>query len=83
MDFTSTSIMRWLGDNLEKGKRNYQNEERRAKKAFVKKYPFARLDQFEFWPDIDEDGDIDGPTITMFVSDGETKLYNLGGTYWR
>ena len=49
----------------------------------MKKYPFARIDQFKFWVDIDRHGELRNATKTMFVGDGDTKLYNLGGTYWK
>ena len=83
MDFNSPSAKRWLGSNFEKGKRNYESEEKRAKTDILKKYPFARIEQFEFWVNINSKGDLSDPTTTMFVSDGATKLYNIGGTYWK
>ena len=80
MQFSSASVIRWLGPNLEKGKKNYQDEEKRAKKAFVKKYSYARIQEFEFWPTINSDGDLIQPAEVRYVADGNTLLPNLTGT---
>ena len=80
MNFSNASVIRWLGPNLEKGKKNYQDEERRAKKAFVKKYPYAKIEEFEFWPTIDSDGDLTQPAEVRYVADGNTLLPNITGT---
>ena len=76
MDFDSPPVKRWLGNNLEKGKRVYEEEERRAQKSFVKKYPFTKAEQFEFWVSIDDQGDINSPTQIVYVGEtpGDTKL---------
>ena len=80
MNFSNASVIRWLGPNLEKGKKNYQDEEKRAKKAFVKKYPYARKQEFEFWPTIDSNGDLIQPAEVRYVADGNMLLPNLTGT---
>ena len=80
MNFSNASVIRWLGHNLEKGRKNYQDEEKRAKRAFKKKYPYARIQEFEFWPTIDCDGDLTQPAEVRYVADGNTLLPNLAGT---
>ena len=80
MQFSSASVIRWLGPNLEKGKKNYQDEEKGAKKAFVKKYLYARIQEFEFWPTINSDRDLIQPAEVHYVADGNTLLPNLTGT---
>ena len=71
MKFTDPHVIRWLGDNLEKGKRNYQGT----------RYPYAKIEQFDFWPTIDEDGDLTQPAEVRYIADGNTLLPNLNGTY--
>ena len=85
MDFTKASVKRWLGNNLEKGKRVYKQEQDRAHKEFVKKYPFAKVERFEFWVSIDDHADLSSPTQIVYVgkAPGDTKLYNLNGTYFK
>ena len=43
MDFTNKYVIKWLGPNLEKGKRNYNNQHKRAVEDFKAKYPFADI----------------------------------------
>ena len=80
MDFTNASVICWLGPNLEKGARNYKGEVKRAKKEFRKKYPFARIEQFDFWPSINSDGELTQPAEVRYVGDGNTLLPNITGT---
>ena len=55
MDFNDPLIKRYFDTNLTKAKKNYNNEELRAKSALVAKYPFAKGCQFEFWVNISKD----------------------------
>ena len=80
MDFKSPSVIRWLGSNLECGKSNYQNEVKRAKKAFKKRYPYAKMEEFEFWPTIDSEGNLTQPAEVRYAADGNTLLPNITGT---
>ena len=80
MDFSNASVIRWLGPNLEKGARNYKGEVKRAKREFRRKYTFARMEQFEFWPTINSNGDLTQPAEARYVGDGNTELPNTTGT---
>ena len=80
MDFESESVRKWLKGNLDKGRKNYNNELSRARSEFQKKYPFADLDKFEFWVSNNNKGEIDEPTKIVYTSGKETKLYNETGT---
>ena len=82
MDFESESVKKWLGKNLDKGKKNY-NELNRARSEFQKKYPYADLNKFKFWVNINDKGEIDEPTKIVYTSGKETKLYNETGTIWK
>ena len=82
MNFESKSVQRWLGENLEKGKRNYSAAYTKALNDFKAKYPFADVSQFEVWVSINSQGDIDRPTEIVYKADGNTKLYNKTGTRW-
>ena len=70
-----------LGDNLEKGKRNYPGEVSHAKKEFKKRYPYTKIEQFDFGPTIDEDGDLTQPAEVRYIADGNMLLPNLNRTY--
>ena len=50
----------------------------RPKTDFVTKYPYAKINEFEFWVNIDRDGTI-SPTTIVYKKDGNTKLYNETG----
>ena len=82
INFDSDSVRRWLGPNLEKGKRNWNAAYNKALNDFKAKYPFANISQFEIWPSINSQGDIDRPTEIVYKGDGNTKLYNETGTNW-
>ena len=47
MDFTSSIIKKYLMGNLEKAKRNYNNELARSRAEFAQKYPCAKINAFE------------------------------------
>ena len=83
MNFKSKNTIKWLGPNLEKGKRNYENEEKRAKDEFKKKYPYADISKFDFWVSINQKGEISSPTEIVYTSGKDTKLYNETGTLWK
>ena len=80
VDFTKPSTIRWLGPNLEKGKRTYENEVRRARREFLKKYPHAKIDQFEFRPSINDQGNLVQLALIYYIGDGNTFLPNYNGT---
>ena len=83
MNFKSKNTIKWLGPNLEKGKRNYENEEKRAKDEFKKKYPYADISKFDFWVNINQKGEISSPTEIVYTSGKDTRLYNETGTLWK
>ena len=84
MDFTNKSVIRWLGSNIEKGKRNYNNELQRARQEFKEKYPFADISKFDFWVNINQKGEIDEPTQIVYTSGKESaRPYNETGTTWK
>ena len=84
MDFEKELVKKWLGPNLEKGKRNYNNEHNRAVNDFKAKYPFADDSKFEFWVNINNKGEIDESTQIVYTSGKKgARLYNETGTTWK
>ena len=54
---------------FDKVKTNLKNGTEESKRRFIKKYPYANLNKFEFQVDLDKDGDIDGtPYITRLMT---------------
>ena len=47
-DFTTEQSKKYFGANLRKAKANYDEELKRAKTEFVKKYPYADVKNFKF-----------------------------------
>ena len=60
----------------------YQEEEIQPKRDFIQKYPYAKIDQFKFWVNINQDGWLN-PTTIVYKGDGDTNLYNETGTMWK
>ena len=83
MDFTNKYVIKWLGTNLEKGKKNYNDELQRARTDFKNKYPLADISKFDFWVSINNQGEVDEPTKIVYTSGKESKLYNETGTTWK
>ena len=54
---------------LDKVKTNLKNGTEESKRRFIKKYPYANLNKFEFQVDLDKDGDIDGYTVYYKIDD--------------
>ena len=82
MDFTNPGVIRWLGANLDKGRNNHEEEENKLKDSFVKKYPFAKVEEFDFRVTINSDGDVTSSEV-FYMSDRSTKLWDLNNRYWK
>ena len=57
-NFSNPRTISWLGPNLEKAKRVYAGKQERAKKEFIKKYPHAKIDEFEFRASVNDQGNL-------------------------
>ena len=77
MDFNHSSIIKWLGPNLEKGKKNYREKEKDMKDKFKKDYPYAKISEFEFWITLNKNGTL-GHTDIRYIGDGKG-LYDITG----
>ena len=54
---------------LDKVKTNLKNGTEESKRRFIKKYPYANLNKFEFQVDLDKDGDIDKYIVYYKIDD--------------
>ena len=81
MDFNSPNLKKY-GKNFGKAKKIYNRELLRAKTESKEKYPFANIDEFEFWVNLNQDGTLNETDI-VYKADGKTKLYNITGTLWK
>ena len=82
-DFDSTNTKKYFGQNLKKAKRNYDKELFKTRKKFIIDYPYAKVEEFEFWVNLSKTGDISNDTEIVFKGSGNEKLYDLTGTSWR
>ena len=76
MNVSNPRTIRWLGPNLEKAKRVYEAEQERAKKVFLKKYPHAKVDEFEFRASVNDQGNLVQQAVVYYVGDGTKLLAN-------
>ena len=82
-DFESSIAKKYFGVNLKKAKRNYDKELLKTRNKFIKDYPYAKVEEFEFWVNLSKTGDISDETEIVFKGSGNEKLYNLTGTFWK
>ena len=80
---TSANVKKYFGANLKKAKTNHDKELKKTRDEFVKKYPYAKLSEFEFWINLSKNGDISSKTNIVYKGDGKTRLYDLSGTTWK
>jgi hypothetical protein len=54
---------------LDKVKTNLKNGTEESRRRFIKKYPYANLNKFEFQVNLDKDGDIDKYVVYYKIDD--------------
>ena len=81
-NFEDVKVIKYFGANLKKAKKNYKKEYGAKKAKFVEDYPYAKINEFEFWVSLSKKGEIREPTKIVYKADGETKLYNNTMSRW-
>ena len=82
-DFESSNTVKYFGTNLKKAKATHDAELARAKKAFAAKYPYAKLDEFEFGVNLTKAGKLGDPTTISYIADGVTELWDFTHTRYQ
>ena len=82
-NFDSPNTKKYFGLNLKKAKRNHDAELKKARNNFSKKYPFAKLSEFEFWVNFDGPNGVVEEVKIVYKGPGETRLYDLTGRTWK
>ena len=68
---------------MKKAKRNHDAELKKARDNFSKKYPFAKLSEFEFWVNFEGPNGVVQEVKIVYKGPGESRLYDLRGRTWR
>ena len=81
-NFESPNTKKHFSANLKKAKRNHDAELKKARNNFSKKYPFAKLSEFEFWVDFEGPNGVIENVKIVYKGDVTKRLYNEFGTRW-
>ena len=79
-DFNSPKIKKYFGKNWAKAKKSHDEVKSSAIALFEKKFPYANVNEFEWWINIDRETGVAKLGDIRYVGDKSGNLWNLNNT---